>query len=172
MPSTGLAGVNRGLWREKQAFRRQRKERVFSHVTVGVSDLARAGRFYDAFLLPLGLYRRPVIPDGGPASLCWCRSGDLLPRFYAYLPFNGRPSSHGNGSMVAFLAPSVEAVDAAYGQAMRRGGTDEGEPGWRQRYGPGYYGAYLRDPDSNKLHVVCRLAHTTVDHRSVDERPL
>ena len=144
---------------------------MFSHITVGVSDLARAGRFYDALLLPLGLVRRPVIPDGGPASLCWCRSGDLVPRFYTYLPFDGRLSSPGNGSMVAFLAPSIDSVDTAYAQAMRRGGTDEGTPGWRRRYGPEYYGGYLRDPDGNKLHVVYRSSHANLDLLDVDERP-
>ena len=145
---------------------------MFSHITVGVSDLARAGRFYDALLMPLGLVRRLVIPDGGPASLCWCRSGDFLPRFYAYLPFDGRLSSHGNGSMVAFLAPSIGAVDTAYAQAMRQGGKDEGAPGRRLRYGPDYYGAYLRDPDGNKLHVVYRSSQETVDLLSVNETPL
>lgn len=58
--------------------------------------------------------------------------------------------------MVAFLAPSAEAVDLAYARAMRHGGTDAGGPGPREHYGPGYYGAYLRDPDGNKVHVVHR----------------
>jgi len=52
---------------------------MFSHVTVGVSDLDRAGSFYDALLVPLGLARRPVTPDGGPPSLCWHRPGTSLP---------------------------------------------------------------------------------------------
>ncbi|PJI87693.1 hypothetical protein [Sphingomonas koreensis] len=102
---------------------------MFSHVTVGVSDLDRAGSFYDALLVPLGLARRPVTPDGGPPSLCWHRPGTNLPRFYAYLPFDGQPSSYGNGSMTAFLAPSIEAVELAHAQAMRHGGTDEGHQG-------------------------------------------
>ena len=129
---------------------------MFSHVTVGVSDLDRAGLFYDALLIPLGLARRPVTTDEGPPSLCWHRPGTSLPRFYAYLPFDGRSCSHGNGSMVAFLAASIEAVELAHAHAMRQGGTDEGAPGPRQHYGPGYFGAYLRDPDGNKLHVVHR----------------
>lgn len=71
---------------------------MFSHVTVGVSDLDRAGRFYDAVLLPLDLQRRPVTPDGGPASACWVGKDHTLPRFYAYIPFDGRPANAGNGS--------------------------------------------------------------------------
>lgn len=129
---------------------------MFSHVTVGVSDLDTAASFYDALLFPLGLIRREVTPDGGPLSLCWHEPDTSLPRFYAYLPFDGEPSSHGNGSMVAFLAPSTEAVERSYADAMRHGGTDEGKPGQRDRYGPDYFGAYLRDPDGNKLHVVYR----------------
>lgn len=80
---------------------------MFSHITVGVSDLETAGRFYDAVLSPLGLINRPVIPDGGPASLCWIHPDHNLPRFYTYLPFNGAAATAGNGSMVAFLAPRL-----------------------------------------------------------------
>jgi catechol 2,3-dioxygenase-like lactoylglutathione lyase family enzyme len=129
---------------------------VFSHVTVGVSDLARAGTFYDALLLPLGLVRRPVTPDGGPAALCWHEPDLLLPRFYAYLPYDRRPCSAGNGTMVAFLAPSPDAVEQSHAGGIGTGGVDDGPPGPREQYGPDYFGAYLRDPDGNKIHIVCR----------------
>ncbi|WP_066797251.1 VOC family protein [Sphingomonas soli] len=130
---------------------------MFSHVTLGVSDLGRAGAFYDALLTPLGLVRREVKPDGGPASLCWHEPGVQLPRFYAYQPYDGRPCSAGNGTMVAFLAPSPHAVDQqGHAAALLAGGTDDGSPGLRPRYAPDYYGAYLRDPDGNKVHLVFR----------------
>ncbi|HEV2501539.1 MAG TPA: VOC family protein [Mesorhizobium sp.] len=129
---------------------------MFSHVTVGVSDLGRAERFYDAVLLPLELRRRPVTPDGGPASACWVGKDHTLPRFYAYIPFDGRPANPGNGSMVAFLAPSPEAVSIAHAAGVATGGSDEGAPGPRPHYGDGYFGAYLRDPDGNKVHIVHR----------------
>lgn len=129
---------------------------MFSHVTVGVSDLPRAARFYDAILEPLGLRQRPVTPDGGPASLCWIMPGEMLPRFYAYSPFNGQAATAGNGSMVAFLAPTKAAVSAAHAAGLASGGADEGAPGPRPRYGAGYFGAYLRDPDGNKVHIVYR----------------
>jgi catechol 2,3-dioxygenase-like lactoylglutathione lyase family enzyme len=58
--------------------------------------------------------------------------------------------------MVAFTAPSPNAVDAAYAAGLLAGGHDEGEPGLRSHYGDGYYGAYLRDPDGNKVHIVHR----------------
>ncbi|MEO9227563.1 VOC family protein [Sphingomonas sp. UYAg733] len=129
---------------------------MFSHVTVGVSDLDRAGRFYDGLLAPLGLVQRRVTPDGGPQALCWHDPAQALPLFYAYTPLDGERSTCGNGSMVAFLADSPDCVVLAYDEALRCGGTDDGAPGPRPRYGPAYFGAYVRDPDGNKLHVVCR----------------
>ena len=65
-------------------------------------------------------------------------------------------ASSGNGSMVAFLAPSPEAVNAAHAAGLANGGTDEGMPGPRDHYAIGYYGAYLRDPDGTKIHFVHR----------------
>ncbi|KJF74885.1 MULTISPECIES: VOC family protein [Rhizobium/Agrobacterium group] len=129
---------------------------MFSHVTVGTRDLQRAGHFYDAVLAPLGLKRRAITPDGGPAALCWVATRSPLPRFYVYRPFNGEAATVGNGSMVAFLAPSKEAVNEAHAGGMAHGGTDEGAPGLRPNYGDGYFGAYLRDPDGNKVHIVHR----------------
>lgn len=129
---------------------------MFSHILVGSNDLDAASRFYDAVLIPLGLIRRQVTPDGGPAAACWVDAHNPLPRFYVYSPFNEQAASAGNGSMVAFLAPSPAHVDAAYAAGMAAGGSDEGVPGPRPRYADGYYGAYLRDPDTNKVHIVYR----------------
>lgn len=129
---------------------------IFSHITVGSSDLERSSQFYGVVLLPLGLKKRQVYPDGGPPSACWVVAEDQLPRFYVYQPFNRQPASAGNGAMIAFSAPSIAAVDTAYAAAMAFGGVDEGEPGARPHYGEGYYGAYMRDPDGNKVHVVYR----------------
>lgn len=63
---------------------------MFSHVTVGTNDLDKAAAFYDAVLIPLGLCRRPVTPDGGPACACWISAGSPLPRFYVYSPTTAR----------------------------------------------------------------------------------
>lgn len=129
---------------------------MFSHITVGCNDIDRSAAFYDAVLAPIGLLRRPVAPDGGPAVACWVLPNQLLPRFYIYQPYDRAPASVGNGSMAAFLAPSEAAVDTAYTAGLANGGTDEGKPGERTHYGAGYYGAYLRDPDGNKVHIVYR----------------
>lgn len=129
---------------------------MFSHATVGTNDIGAASAFYDAVLAPLGLVRRAVTPDGGPAAACWVMEGSPLPRFYVYVPFDGKPASAGNGCMVAFAATSPAAVRAAHAAGLAAGGIDEGAPGPRPHYGDGYYGAYLRDPDGNKIHVVHR----------------
>ena len=129
---------------------------MFSHITVGVSDLDKAAAFYDAILLPLGLKQRPVTPDGGPGARCWVLPDRTLPRFYAYQPFNRQPPSAGNGSMVAFTAQNEQQVRQAYAAGLAAGGTSEGEAGERTHYGRGYFGAYLRDPDGNKIHIAYR----------------
>ena len=130
---------------------------MFSHVTLGTNDLARAAAFYDALLAPLGLERAdPENEDGLPDGVGWVVPGTRTPAFYAHETFDGEPASAGNGTMAAFLAPSPAAVDEAHAAAMAAGGTDEGAPGERPHYGAGYYGAYLRDPDGNKVHVVHR----------------
>jgi catechol 2,3-dioxygenase-like lactoylglutathione lyase family enzyme len=129
---------------------------MFSHITVGTRNLAMAAEFYDALLIPLGLKRRAVTPDDGPEAACWVSLSQPLPRFYVYMPFNREPASVGNGSMVAFLASTAEAVNVSFRAGIKCGGTDEGQPGERTNYGAGYYGAYLRDPDGNKVHVAYR----------------
>lgn len=129
---------------------------MLSHVMVGVSDRGRAAAFYDALLRPLGLVRRPLLGDKPPAAVAWQMPGQETPMFSAGTPFDGGAPSPGNGAMVAFMAPSQAAVDAAHAAGLAAGGTDEGAPGLRPQYGAGYYGAYLRDPDGNKVHVVHR----------------
>jgi hypothetical protein len=126
---------------------------MFSHVTLGSSNQSRAA---DAALFPLGLVRRQITPNGGLAAICWVLPDSSLPRFYVYEPLDGQPASSGNGSIVAFMAPSESMVDAGYAAGLEAGGTSEGPPGERPHYGAGYCGAYLRDPDLNKVHIVHR----------------
>ena len=129
---------------------------MFSHVTVGCADLGRAAAFYDAVLSPLGLRRRATQDDGGPKMECWTTPGGRLPEFFVTLPFDGGPSRAGNGVMGACAAASPALVDAAHAAGLTAGGADEGAPGPRPHHGPGYDGAYLRDPDGNKVHVAHR----------------
>ena len=118
---------------------------MFNHVSVGTRDLERSGRFYDAALGALG-YRRTASEDFGNA---W---GIAWPEFWVQLPDEG-DAIRGNGVHVAFIAPSREAVDRFHAAALAEGGTDAGAPGERD-YVPGYYAAFARDPDGNKLEAV------------------
>ncbi|WP_460273655.1 VOC family protein [Celeribacter sp. ULVN23_4] len=129
---------------------------MFSHVTLGADDLDLAAEFYDAVLGEIGLHQRVTEPDGGPEARCWIRPEAPFPRFYVYQPFDKAPASAGNGSMLAFVAPSRASVDKAHAAGLAHGGTDEGAPGLRPQYAPDYYGAYLRDPFGNKIHLVYR----------------
>lgn len=124
---------------------------MIAYVTVGADDLARAKRFYSAFLRPLGYllsegpeglsYALPVAPGQVP----------VLPDFYVKPTFDGRAASAGNGAMVAFEASNQTQVRALHAAALEAGGTDEGPPGFRAAYGPQFYVGYLRDPQGNKI---------------------
>ncbi len=113
----------------------------------------RAIPFYDAILGLLEHARFCGGPDQGFAA--WGESEGnqiwLLP------PFDGKPATVGNGTHVAFLAPSRHKVREVYQAALDLGARDEGPPGLRPHYQPNYYGAYFRDLDGNKLQIVCHL---------------
>ena len=117
---------------------------IFTHVTVGTNDLAKARSFYDTILGKLGLKR---ITDLGDNGSIW---GDNAPSFFVLKPANGQPASIGNGVTVSFEAPSRAAIDAFHAAALAAGGKDEGKPGPR---GGNFYAAYFRDLDGNKLNV-------------------
>jgi predicted lactoylglutathione lyase len=70
------------------------------------------------------------------------------------LPENRKPASTGNGVHIALSAKSEDEVNAFHAAALKAGGTDAGAPGQRPHYGPDYYGAFVRDPDGNKIEAV------------------
>ncbi len=122
---------------------------MFSHVTLGTNDLERARPFYDAVMAALGFQA----PFALPGTLVY---GTLAgPKTFIVSPYDGKPASSGNGTHAAFLAGSRAAVDAFHAAALAYGGSDEGAPGLRPHYHAHYYGAYVRDPDGNKLQAVC-----------------
>ena len=120
-------------------------------MTIGAADLVRLAAFYDPVLSPIGLSRY-FSSDG---FVGWKRDGKG-PGFFLTKPFDGGPANVGNGTMVAFTAASRAVVDAVHRLALVHGGRDEGAPGLRPHYAPDYYGAYMRDPEGNKFHVVHR----------------
>ena len=122
---------------------------TFLYLTLGTNDLARAARFYDAALAPLGLVRRAT----EPSELGYGLPDDRRPRLWITLPFDGKPASIGNGSMPALIAPYQLAVKAFHAAALAHGGSDEGAPGYRP-HGAAFFAAYVRDPDGNKLSAV------------------
>jgi catechol 2,3-dioxygenase-like lactoylglutathione lyase family enzyme len=126
---------------------------MFSYVSLGTNDLARAVAFFDGVLAPLG-HARIAEYDPEGTSAAWGLD-DPGPHLWVTLPFDGRPAGVGNGTMVSFLAPDRAAVDAFHAAGLALGGSDEGAPGLRPQYGPGFYAAYLRDPDGNKVNAVC-----------------
>ncbi|HLQ18461.1 MAG TPA: VOC family protein [Tabrizicola sp.] len=123
---------------------------TFLYLTLGTNDLARAARFYDATLAPLGLIRRAT----EETELGYGLPADSRTRLWITLPFDGMAATVGNGSMPALVAPSQDAVRAFHKAALAHGGTDEGAPGLRP-YGRAFFAAYVRDPDGNKLSAVC-----------------
>lgn len=125
---------------------------MFSHITLGTNDLEVALQFYDAILEPLGIVRLLSSPEHGFAA--YGHPGER-PGLFVCLPFNEKEATAGNGTHVALLASSREAVDAFHACGLALGATDEGAPGPRPHYHEHYYGAYLRDLDGNKLQACC-----------------
>ena len=123
---------------------------MLSHTTLGVNDLRRARRFYDAVLGALGL----VLKFSDDTWVGWKQTEAERPLFLITKPFDGKRASSGNGQMIALLAPNRTVVDKCHQLALAHEGVDEGAPALRPDYHPNYYGAYFRDPDGNKLCVV------------------
>jgi len=127
---------------------------VISHITLGHRAREEARRFYRATLGPLGLVDIPE--EGDDTTIGFGIEGYRTPIIYVSRPFDGRPSSFGNGTHIAFSAPSRNAVDHFHEGALAHGGRSDGAPGLRPHYAAHYYGAYVRDHVGNKLQAVCR----------------
>jgi catechol 2,3-dioxygenase-like lactoylglutathione lyase family enzyme len=124
---------------------------MFDHVSIGVRDIARAKRFYDAALAPLGyqcLRDSPTLLGyGGDEVALWISPSES--------PVSADPQS---GLHFCFNAPDEAAVQAFHAAALRAGGRDNGGPGLRREYSPGYYAAFAIDPDGYRLEAFCRAA--------------
>jgi catechol 2,3-dioxygenase-like lactoylglutathione lyase family enzyme len=125
---------------------------MFSHVFIGTADFERALAFYEPLMSLLGIAQR--FCDRSRPWAGWQMPGQARPLFLVGAPAEGEHTA-GNGQMTAFLAPDRATVDRAHVLALAHGGSCAGAPGLRPAYHADYYGAYFRDPDGNKLCVVC-----------------
>ena len=121
---------------------------MLTHTCLGTNDLPRAAAYYDALLPLLGAKRM----FEGERSVGW--GTGQRPMFSVMKPFDGKPATVGNGSMLSFAAPDIATVQAVHAKALELGSQDEGAPGPR---GMQYYGAYWRDLDGNKLAVFTQV---------------
>jgi catechol 2,3-dioxygenase-like lactoylglutathione lyase family enzyme len=119
---------------------------MIGYVTLGTNDLERAVAFYDKLFAVLGAGR--FMEDPG-RFVAWAVAPDK-PAISVTMPYDGKPATHGNGTMVALVVDSKEKVREVYDKAMALGARDEGPPGPRM---DGFYAAYFRDLDGNKLNV-------------------
>lgn len=121
---------------------------IYTHNCIGTNDVRRAGLFYDATLAPLGIVRLGNFLEQGLAY------GVRAAEFLILRPIDGSPADPGNGMTIGFKAPNRAAVDAFHAAGLAAGGHDEGAPGPRGAVANAY-GAYLRDPDGNKICAYC-----------------
>ena len=117
---------------------------MLDHISIGVSDIPAAKRFYDAVLQPLG-YRcqhedAAMLGYGADVTSLWLNA--------TACPVPADPNS---GLHISFTAPTPTSVDAFHAAALRAGGHDNGPPGLRPDYGPGYYAAFIIDPDGYRI---------------------
>jgi catechol 2,3-dioxygenase-like lactoylglutathione lyase family enzyme len=122
---------------------------MLDHVGIEVSDFNRSKAFYEAALAPLGI-TVVMEPMSGAAGF----GGDIGDgvRPYFWVMARGRPVV--SGAHLSFIASDREAVDAFHAAALVAGGTNNGAPGPRPIYHPGYYGAFVLDPDENNVEAV------------------
>jgi catechol 2,3-dioxygenase-like lactoylglutathione lyase family enzyme len=118
---------------------------MFTHIMLGANDPAKSIAFYDAALGALGIKGMHM------GESAYYRGSAEGPAFGVGKPANGEAATFANGGTIGFKAGDMAAVDAFHAAGLANGGTDEGAPGHRPQAPGKAYGAYLRDPDGNKL---------------------
>lgn len=121
---------------------------MLDHVSIGVRDIARTRRFYDAALAPLDY----GCLSAGEASLGYGRDGVA---FWISRSERPVPADDASGLHFCFRAGSRAAVDAFHAAALAAGGRDNGAPGLRADYGDDYYAAFVVDPDGYRIEAYC-----------------
>lgn len=119
---------------------------MIDHIGLFVADAAKRADFYEKLLAPLGYVKKVAYPT----AVCFANDedGDGI---WLESPKDGNPvvPSH-----VAFRAKTADAIKAFHEAGLAAGGTDNGKPGPRPNYGPGYYAAFVHDPDGNNIEAM------------------
>jgi catechol 2,3-dioxygenase-like lactoylglutathione lyase family enzyme len=125
---------------------------MLDHVGIEVGDLERSRAFYEKALEPLGIGLMMEFEG----AIGFGKETEHGPKPFFWIHARGRPAV--SGAHVAFGVRDAEGVDAFHAAALTAGGTDNGAPGLRPIYHPGYYGAFILDPDGNNVEAVCHRA--------------
>ncbi len=120
---------------------------MIDHVSVGVADLERAARFYEAALAALGLSRLVTRPET-------VGFGKAYPEFWINLRKGMARVPHEAGTHVCLRARTTAEVDAFHAAAISTGGTSDGAPGLRSHERVKYYAAFVLDPEGNRIEAV------------------
>jgi catechol 2,3-dioxygenase-like lactoylglutathione lyase family enzyme len=121
---------------------------MIDHVSIAVRDLAASTRFYEAVLGAIGM----KAIDVRAATVGF---GKQYSEFWINVRADMAPIEAGSGAHICFRARSTEMVDAFHAAALKAGGSSGGAPGLRPHDGEGgYYAAFIRDPDGNRIEAV------------------
>lgn len=120
---------------------------MIDHISVGVSELERSAKFYEATLAPLGLTRLVT----RPATVGF---GKAYPEFWINLRPGMPRVAAGSGVHICLRAKSTADVDAFHAAALAAGGGSDGAPGLRSHERVRYYAAFIVDPDGNRIEAV------------------
>src|SRR3954452_13788541 len=123
---------------------------MLDHISLGVRDIARSRRFYDAALAPLGYRCLSEAADG-------LGYGAAAPVFWLVATPRPVPADPASGLHICFAAPDPTAITAFHAAALAAGGTDNGAPGPRPGYGPGYFAGFVVDPDGYRIEAHCEV---------------
>jgi catechol 2,3-dioxygenase-like lactoylglutathione lyase family enzyme len=120
---------------------------MIDHVSIAVRDLERSARFYEVVLGAIGYAKLEM-------RRATVGFGKKYPEFWINLRAAMAPIADDSGAHVALRVRSTELVDAFHAAALAGGGSSDGAPGLRPQHGEGYYAAFIRDPDGNRIEVV------------------
>ena len=125
---------------------------MIDHISIGVRDIAKSKQFYDAALKPLGYQ---CLQQRRRIARLWSRGGVAL---WISAVENPVPPDMKSGLHFCFTPRAAKGVDAFYAGALVAGGSDNGEPGFRDDYGATYYAAFVVDPDGYRIEAHCQQA--------------